>query len=253
MTALTLSANTGFLWKDRPFLERLHAAAANGFTHVEFHDEAQREDPDALQRALDETGLKVVGLNTRMGDTAGCAAVPDSITQARADIDDAIRVAKLVNAKAIHVVAGKTPVTPESMQTIADNLAYAIDNTDHILLLEPLCSAKMPGYFVQSLTTALEVIERVGSNQLRVMFDCFHIETEHGNTQVLFEQHVDKIGHVQIASVPERVEPVAGQIDYSQLLPAFQAAGYTGAIGCEYTPVADTAAGLGWRDQLDWV
>jgi len=103
---------------------------------------------------------------------------------------------------------------------------------------------------MQSLTTAIDVIERVGSEQIKVMFDCFHIEVEHGNVLKLFEQHVDKIGHVQIASVPERSEPFPGRLDYRELLAAFQSVGYCGAFGCEYTPATDTAAGLHWREQI---
>ena len=91
-----------------PFLERIGAAAAAGFDAVEFHDEAQGADPDALAAALAETGLPVCGLNVRMGDTAGCAAIPGAEAQARADIDAAVAVADAVGAGAIHVLSGRT-------------------------------------------------------------------------------------------------------------------------------------------------
>ena len=88
---MRFSANTGFLYKDLPFLDRIRAAAAAGFDAVEFHDEAQGADPAALAAALAETGLPVCGLNVRMGETSGCAAIPGAEAQARADIDAAVR------------------------------------------------------------------------------------------------------------------------------------------------------------------
>ena len=57
---MRFSANTGFLFKDLPFLERIAAAAAAGFDAVEFHDEAQGTDPERLAAALAEAGLPVV-------------------------------------------------------------------------------------------------------------------------------------------------------------------------------------------------
>ena len=97
---MRFSANTGFLYKELPFLDRIRAAAAAGFDAVEFHDEAQGADPGALAAALAETGLPVLGLNVRMGETSGCAAIPGAEAQARADIDAAARVAEATSAPA---------------------------------------------------------------------------------------------------------------------------------------------------------
>ena len=91
MTWPLFSANTGYLFRDLPFLERIRAAASHGFDGVEFHDEAQSADRVQLQEVLAETDLPVRGLNIRMGDTAGCAAIPDMQDQARRDIDAAAR------------------------------------------------------------------------------------------------------------------------------------------------------------------
>ena len=102
-----IAANLGFLWKELPLLERIARAKHAGFTAVEFHDEAQSQDLGVLKDALAEAHLPVPSINTRMGETSGAAAIPEQAALARADIDDAIRVAMAVNAKAIHVVAGK--------------------------------------------------------------------------------------------------------------------------------------------------
>src|SRR5690606_26128267 len=96
------SANTGFLWKELPLPERIRLAGTHGFDAVEFHAEAQTADKGAVRDALAETGLPVLGLNVRMGDTAGCAAIPGMADQARRDIDAAVETAARVGAGAVH-------------------------------------------------------------------------------------------------------------------------------------------------------
>ena len=122
---MRFSANTGFLYKELPFLDRIRAAAAAGFDAVEFHDEAQGADPAALAAALAETGLPVCGLNVRMGETSGCAAIPGAEAQARADIDAAAAVAEATGAGAIHVLSGKAEGAA-ARACLVGNLRYAL-------------------------------------------------------------------------------------------------------------------------------
>lgn len=246
------SANTGFLWKDRPFLNRLRAAAAAGFEALEFHDEAQAEDPAELAEVLAACGLPVLGLNVRMGDTAGCAADPARAAEAWRDIDAALRCAASVGAGAVHVLAGRTEgLGAEAAYKRA--LRHALDASDRVILIEPICRAAIPGYFLNSLDQARRILREIDHPRLKIMFDCYHIETEHGDVAARFRESAADVGHVQIASVPGRAEPQIGPgavVDYAQLLPAIVAAGYHGAFGCEYRPAGTVEAGLGWRDAL---
>lgn len=246
---MRFSANTGFLWPELAFPDRIRAAAAAGFAAVEFHDEAQALDPAALTALFDETGLAVCGLNVRMGPTAGCAAIPGAEAQARADIDAAIRVADLVGAGAIHVLSGKTDA-PDAAATLMAALRYALDRTERLILIEPICRAAMPGYFLHDLDQAIGLLARVDHPRLKLLFDCFHIETEHGDCLARFRSVAPLVGHVQIASVPGRIEPDAGALDYRFLLPEMRDCGYAGAFGCEYRPRAGTDAGLAWMNDL---
>ena len=200
---MRFSANTGFLWKELPFLERIARAASAGFHALEFHDEAQGEESGALSDALGQAGLQVLGLNTRMGEPVGCAAIPGAGDQARRDFDAALALAERVDAAAIHVTAGKT-AEPGARDAYLAHLDWAGQQTTHTLLIEPICRAAMPGYFL-------------------------HI-----------------VGHVQIASAPERAEPDVGDLDYASLLPALIAEGYDGAFGCEYRARGPVEDGLGW-------
>lgn len=235
---MRFSANTGFLFKDLPFLHRIGAAKAAGFDAVEFHDEAQGVDPDQLAEALEETGLPVCGLNIRMGDTAGCAAIPGSEAQARADIDAAVIVANAVEAGAIHVLSGRTDADPDAARrALIANLRYALDRFDRTILIEPICRAAMPNYFLYDLDQATGILAEVDHPRLKIMFDCYHIETQHGGCLGRFKAVLEQVGHLQIASTPGRNEPTSGELDYRALLPDLLRAGYEGAFGCEYRPL----------------
>jgi len=239
------SANLGFLWKDRPFLERITAARAADFPFVEFHDDAQGEDVSAVKAALG--GTPVVGINTRMGDTAGAAALPDAEETARADIAAAIETAEALGAHAVHVLSGKTDDAGAQGRLVARLTEAAERAPDLVFLLEPISQAAMPGYFMNTPEQAADVIERVGKPNVKIMFDCFHVQRAGGDVLPRFRTHVDRIGHVQIAGGFTRAEPDRGELNYSWLLPAFRDAGYDGPLGCEYVPTGTVEDGLAWR------
>ena len=241
------SANTGFLWTDRPFPDRLRAAAAAGFDAVEFHDEAQRHDPALIRDILDETGLPVCGLNVRMGETAGCAALPGQEEQARCDVDDALRVAQALGAGAVHVLAGRAADGGDRAQYLRV-LRHALDAGDRVILIEPICRAAMPDYALPDIATAAAILAEIDHPRLKIMFDCFHVEMQDGDLMGRFAAHARQVGHVQIASVPGRNEPGdADRLDLPAVIAGMRAQGYTGAFGCEYRPRASVEAGLGWR------
>lgn len=240
------SANLGFLWKDRPFLERIRAAREADFPFVEFHDDAQREDIAAVKAALG--GTPVVGLNARMGATSGAAALPGEEETAKADIAAAIETAEALGARAIHVLSGKTDDAGAEDRLVARLTEAAQKAPDLTFLIEPISHAAMPGYFLHTLEQAAGVIERVGKPNVKILFDCFHVQRAGGDVLPRFRAHVPMIGHVQIAGGFTRAEPDRGELNYSWLLPAFRDAGYDGPFGCEYVPTTSVDAGLSWRD-----
>ncbi len=249
MNTFRFSANTGFLWQELPFADRIRRAAAAGFDAVEFHDEAQRADRGELMDALAESGLPVVAVNSRMGDTAGCAAIASQSDQARRDIADAARIADAVGAAAIHIVAGKAG-GGEAAAAFRENLEFALGCTDRTVLIEPICRQQLPGYFLNEIDQAVMILNEIGHPRLKIMFDCYHIHRESGDVLKHFTRHVNRIGHVQIAAAEGRGEPFPGELDYSRLLPEFQRAGYDGAFGCEYRPKTRTDDGLVWRELM---
>ena len=245
------SANLGFLWTDLALPDAVRRAHATGFAAVECHW-PYAVPVEVLRAALEETGLPLLGLNTRKGEREGdfgLAALPGREEEARAVIDEAVAYAAAVGAGAIHVMAGKVARSEAAEAVFAGNLAYACSLTEAqglTVLIEPINHRDVPGYFLSRIKHAAEVIDRVGAANLKIMFDCYHTQIVQGDLLSRFLAHRDLIGHVQIAAVPSRAEPDEGEICFERLLPAMRAGGYDGFFGAEYKPRAGTDAGLGW-------
>ena len=242
------SANTGYLWKELPFIDRLKMAKRHGFSSLEFHDEPHKENLAGLKNLLSKIELNVNGMNVRMGDTFGCAAIPDQLDKARNEIKDAITVAEDLGAKGLHILSGITEYNKTSESTFISNLKFALDNSKISILIEPVCEEQLSGYFLRTIEQAAAIIDKIDHPRLKIMFDCYHIYKESGDLVKNFADHADKIGHVQIAAAENRAEPFPGALNYSDILPEFKRLGYQGAFGCEYRPSGSTEGGLGWRD-----
>lgn len=246
------AANLGFLWKDRPLAERIERAGAAGFDAVELHDEAQRAPLEEVRAALREARLPLLGLNARMGETMGRAALPGEEAAAREEIDEAVEVARALGAGAVHVLGGRTAPTPEAMGAYRAGLAHACARAaPHglAILIEPICEAAAPGYVLSRMGQAAEVVAAVGAPNLRVLFDVYHVAQAGDPLVETFAAHAARIGHVQLADPETRAEPrLDGPPERAApaLLRAFAGAGYRGAIGCEYRPAGTVEEGIGW-------
>ena len=242
------SANTGYLWKELPFIDRIKMAKRHAFSSLEFHDEPHKENLAGLKNLLSEIELNVNGMNARMGDTFGCAAIPDQSDKARNEIKDAITIAEDLGAKALHILSGVTECNKTSINTYISNLNFALENSKISILIEPVCEEQLSGYFLRTIDQAAAIIDKIDHPRLKIMFDCYHIYKESGDLVKNFADHADKIGHVQIAAAENRAEPFPGALNYSDILPEFKRLGYQGAFGCEYRPSSSTEGGLAWRD-----
>lgn len=249
---MKFSANLGFLWTDRPLPERIAAAAAAGFDAVECHFPYDT-DPGTVNRALKETGLTMLGLNTHPGDLSagefGLCALPGRTSEARAVIDQALEYASAIDCPNVHVMAGKSAGQAGADTAFRDNLIYAAEGAaarGKTILIEPINTRDVPGYFLSTLESASLLIETLGTEAVAIMFDCYHLQIMGGDLLRRYEAHASRVGHIQFASVPDRAEPDRGEVRFDWLLPRLAAAGYGGAFGAEYRPAAETDAGLGW-------
>lgn len=245
------SANLGFLWQELSLPDAIHAAKTAGFDAVECHYPYDTP-PEAVRQALSETGLAMLGLNTARGNVAagdnGLAAIPARQDEARRAIDQAIDYAVAISAQNVHVMAGKAN-GEEARTTFVANLRYACERAGTAgvtVLIEPLNHRDAPGYFLQTADQALDIISAVGARNLKLMFDCYHIQIMQGDLTHRLQAHMAAIGHIQIAAVPDRREPDHGEIDYRHILRFLETLGYDKPIGAEYRPATTTDAGLAW-------
>ena len=246
------SANLGFLWTELELPEAIRAAARCGFDAVECHQPYAIPSFE-LKKVLEETGLPMVGLNTEGGeDGNGLAGVPGMEKLAEAAIEQAVDYATVTGTSHVHVLAGCSAETQGARQTYVANLKYATAlaaNAGVNLVIEPLNHRDAPGYFLNSVEQAIDVIDEVGASNLRLMFDCYHVQILQGDLTKRLEACMPHIGHIQFASVPDRHEPDEGEVSYERLVAFIDRLGYEGFIGAEYQPRRGTEEGLGW---LKW-
>lgn len=249
-----LAANLTMMFTDRPFLERIDAAADAGFSGIEFVS-PYAEDAAAIAARVRARGLRVVLFNFPAGDWAagerGIGALPDRISEFRSGVDTGIEYARALDCPRLHLMAGKVFRDRTSAErTYIDNIAYAAERCSGEgidVLLEPVNTCvDIPGYFLDTTAAASDIIERVGAPNLRIQYDIYHMQIMEGDLVRTIERLLPLIGHMQLADNPGRHEPGTGEINYDWLLPKIDAPGYQGWIGCEYVPAGETVAGLGW-------
>ena len=253
------SANLGFLWSDRPLLERIDAAARAGFGAVELH--WPYDVPAAAVRdRIASRGLELLGINTVRGDVArgenGLGALRGREAEFQAGVDRAIGYAAEAGGTAVHCMAGRVAPADraEARRVFVANLRTASAKAavrGLALLLEPLNVVDAPGYFYSTLAEAAAVMAEADRPNIRLMFDAYHVGRTEGDVLAELERHSSRIGHVQIAAVPTRAEPDEGTFDYRAFLTRLAALDYQGWVGAEYKPRAGTDAGLGWLSTFD--
>jgi len=240
------------LFTERPLVERFAAAAAAGFAAVEV--QVPYEVPaSAIKAEIDRNGLVMLGLNTARGqpDEFGLAAVPGREAEFAELFRQALEYAAAIGATAVHCLAGVVPPEkrPAAGETFAANLsraAAAAAAKNITLLIEPINTRDRPDYFLNRVEHAADVIARVGRPNVKIQFDCYHVQIMQGDLIRRIERHLPLIGHVQIAAVPSRAEPDEGEVNYPAVWAALDAMGYRGWIAAEYQPRGPTEDGLGW-------
>ncbi|KNG93404.1 hydroxypyruvate isomerase family protein [Pseudaestuariivita atlantica] len=253
---LRFSANLGFLWADRPLPEAIRAAARAGFDAVECH--FPYADPvDDIRAALDETGLPMLGLNTRPGDRDagefGLSALPGREEEAREAIDQAVDTALALDAGSVHLMAGRArgPAAREAFLHALDHAVTRMQGTDLMLLVEPLNAGDVPGYHLGTTAEAADVIQSVNAPNLRLMFDAYHVARTERDVVATLNAVAPLVGHIQFADAPGRGRPGSGTLDFEGFFAAVAALGWSRPIGAEYLPGGPTGDSLDWhRAQL---
>ncbi|MGB3336331.1 MAG: hydroxypyruvate isomerase [Devosia sp.] len=249
------SANLSMLYPELPFMDRFAAAAADGFEAVEYVG-AYDQDPAALRQLLNQHELVQALFNLPAGDWSagerGIACHPDRVKEFRAGVIKAIHFAQATGCVQVNCLAGIAPAGHDRAaleRVLIDNLAFAaprLAESGIKLLLEPINTRDIPGFLVNSTDDFERIAAAVGSDNLCLQYDFYHMQVVQGDLLPTFARLQQRIAHVQVADNPGRNEPGTGEINYSNIFAALDAAGYSGWVGAEYKPKHATSAGLGW-------
>ena len=251
-----LAANLSTLFNEVPFLDRFAAAAKAGFAAVELQFPYEYAADD-LRARLRASGLQLVLHNLPPGDWSkgerGIACHPDRVEEFRAGVERAIEYATALACPQLNCLAGIAPagVPAKALRaTLVANLRFAASKLKSAgirLLIEPINIYDVPGFHLNRSRQALELIDEVGSDNLYLQYDVYHMQRMEGELASTIRASLPKIAHVQIADNPGRNEPGSGEINYRFLFGWLDEIGYRGWVGCEYRPATTTEAGLGWR------
>jgi 2-dehydrotetronate isomerase len=249
------AANLSMLYNEHAFLDRFAAAARDGFAAVEYlfpyeHDAAE------LAARLRDNALQQVLFNAPPGDWAagerGLACLPGRESEFKRSVEQALRYARALHCPRIHLMAGLAPADSDRAllrETYLSNLAWAAAQARDVnFLIEPINTRDIPRFFLNRQDDAHDIVQTVGAPNLQVQMDLYHCQIVEGDLAKKIELYVPsgRVGHLQIAGVPERHEPDIGEINHPYLFALIDKLGWDGWIGCEYRPKGNTAAGLGW-------
>jgi hydroxypyruvate isomerase len=249
------AANLTMLFNELPFLDRFEAAAKAGFKAVEFlfpYPYAVAE----LKDRLAANGLTLVLHNLPAGNwdagERGIACLPERAGEFREGVAKAIEYGTALGVPQLNCLAGKAPAGMADAvlrETFVGNLRYAAGELKKAglkLLMEPINTYDIPGFYLNRTAQAIALIDEVGSDNLFVQYDIYHAQRMEGELVATMQKHLARIAHIQLADNPGRNEPGSGEIHYGNVFKALDRMGYTGWIGCEYKPATTTEAGLGW-------
>ena len=255
---LRFAANVSTLFTDVPFLDRFARAARAGFTAVEcqFPYDA---DAQEIRARLDDLGLKMILHNLPAGNLddgdRGLACLPHRVDEYRAGVARAIDYAQVLGVTQVNVLAGIAPSGSDSAllhRALVENLRFTareFATAGLRLLVEPINTFDIPGFFVSRTQEAIALLDEVGRDNVFIQYDVYHAQRMEGELASTMATALPHIGHVQVADNPGRHEPGTGEIRFDFLFEELERLGYAGWVGCEYWPAATTEAGLGWLPQ----
>ena len=254
------AANLTMMYTELGFLDRFAAASRDGFTAVEYL--FPYEHPAAtLAASLKDHGQRQVLFNAPPGDwkagERGITALPGREQEFRDGFLRALEYAHVLECPRIHCMAGLTPAGVDRARLLGvytANLAWAAEKARAAgvaVLIEPIALRNILGFFLNCQAEAHAIVSEIGAPNLKILMDLFHCQVEEGDLAIKIRKYLadpkqTRVGHFQVAGVPERHEPDTGEVRYEYLFDLIDGLGYDGWIGCEYTPAAATSQGLGW-------
>ncbi len=253
------AANLTMLFNEHDFLARFDAAAKAGFQAVEFLFPYAFPAAEIKAR-LQANGLQLVLHNLPAGNweggDRGVACDPARVAEFRSGVAQAVEYAAALGVPQLNCLAGKAPAgvaEAELRRTFVANLRFAaaeLKKAGLKLLIEPINTFDIPGFYLSRSTQAIDILDEVGADNAYLQYDIYHAQRMEGELAATISKYLPRIAHIQLADNPGRNEPGSGEIHYPFLFRHLDRIGYAGWIGCEYKPAGSTEAGLGWRERL---
>jgi len=253
------AANLTMLFNEVPFLERFALARKAGFDAVEFLF-PYAFPAGEIRKRLDEQRLALVLHNLPAGNwdagERGIACLPDRKDEFRSGVRQAIEYARSLGVPQLNCLVGKAPQGVDDKllrATLVENLKFAAGELGKAglkLLVEPINTYDIPGFYLNRSAQTLEILDEVGAANAYLQYDIYHMQRTEGELAATMQKHLARIAHIQLADNPGRNEPGSGEINYPFLFAWLDRIGYAGWIGCEYKPATTTEAGLGWRRRM---
>ncbi|XP_078051126.1 putative hydroxypyruvate isomerase [Augochlora pura] len=253
--SLKFSVNMCFMFHDTPSLKDQYKLAKDaGFKAVESNTLLNTTVKDMVE-AKKNADVEQILLNVYVGDVSkgelGFAAIPGQEENFKKSIDTTLEYAKALNCKQIHILSGVVnKPTSANDDVYVKNLLHAVEKFKRegiVALIEPICSADVPNYYLNSFEKGLNIVKKVNSPYLKLLVDIFHLQKICGNLTENIKELMPYTGHIQIGQVPYRNEPdTPGEINYEYILSVIKSEGYNGYVSLEYYPKTSAIEGLSW-------
>jgi hydroxypyruvate isomerase len=250
---LPFAVNCSILFPDLPVLDRASAAAAAGFTAVEFWwpfatatpDEAEI---DAFVDSITAAGVRLIGLNFFAGDMPagdrGVVSWPGRESEFGNSVEIATEIGRRLGTQTFNALYGNRVegVAAEVQDEVAvENLlaaATAVNAIGGSVVLEPVSgSERYPLRTAADAAAVMARMQHVGApGNVGLLADFYHLAVNGDDVEVVIDTYADQIRHVQIADAPGRQEPGTGDLPLDEWLARAERAGYSGWVALEYKP-----------------
>lgn len=235
-------------------LERVHDAGYQGF---EFGD-WRVQDPRRINSIKNRLGLECVCLvgNRGVNPKGMGLCDPNEREGFLSEIGESITAAQRFESKKLVVLTGyQVPGLSRQQQLAsiveglksaaglaeASGITLIVEPINTLAPIEPLnpTGDNHADYFLDTTREAVEVIRKVNSPFVKILYDLYHAQIMEGNLIETIREHISHFAHIHVADVPGRNEPGTGEIHFENVFRAIAPTGYAGFIGMEYIPLAD--------------
>lgn len=238
---MKLSVCIEMVFGDKTFTDRIAKVAQAGLHYFEFWGWPGK-DIKAIKKAAQEWGVEPSVFCVK----GGALVDPGQKDSYIEGLKETIAVAKNLGVKTLITTTGnEIPGISRDAQhsSIVSTLKAAApvaEDAGVTLVLEPLnVLVDHKGYYLYSSDEAFRIIDEVGSDNVKLLFDIYHQQITEGHVISRIKANIGKIGHFHVADNPGRNEPGTGELNYGNIFKVIEESGYDRFVGLEYKPTVD--------------